>query len=393
MQRTVTLHLATATISAAKWPYFPGTRLTLRVSGIVPPYATAIAGPGAMLEPATYGVPLSAAPGDAVVIAGNTAGIGALHLRVGAPPDPHRALLLVASYDDGLVVHDARTFTIQGVLGIGGTAGDVAIGEDGRGIVADTLGDTATLVGLQPWDVRAIPGVPNGDETIVDVPLHAAFVTNRGGDGSGAVTRVGFDGRVASVPTGDTAEGIALDARRQIVYVANVGDGTIAAVDARTLDVRQRFRAVDRVFSLAIAPDGTRLYAVSNTTAEPPLRNPGGVATIALFPKPRVIRRSAPLTFPIGIALDARANRLFVSDEADGQIDVLDARTLRPLRAPLTTCKIPWKLHLDAPSERLYVPCAGDNAVDVFDTQRMRRVAGAPFATGGYPLAIALWPG
>ena len=218
-------------------------------------------------------------------------------------------------------------------------------------------------------------------------------MTNRGSNGSGAVTRVGFDGDVAAVTTGDTAEGIALDSKRQIVYVANVGDGTVTAVDARSLRVRRRFFAVDRVFSLAIAPDGNTLYAVANTTASPPLRGAGGVIEIALFPKPRVVRRSAPLTFPVGIALDVRAHRLFVSDESSDRIDVLDTRTLRPAHAALTTCAIPWKLTFDAPSERLYVPCAGDNAVDVFDARRLRQVAGAPFATGGYPLAIAVWPG
>jgi hypothetical protein len=42
-------------------------------------------------------------------------------------------------------------------------------------------------------------------------------------------------------------------------------------------------------------------------------------------------------------------------------------------------------------SERLYVPCAGDNAIDVFDARSLRRAAHAPFATGTYPLAIAIW--
>lgn len=393
IDRAPALRRATATISAAQWPYLPGTRLSLRVNGIVPPYGTAIDGPGTMLAPDLYGVPLAAKPGNALLVAGNAAGIAALHLRIGSPPDPHRALLLVASYDDGLVVHDTRTFAVVGVLGIGGTTGDVALGADGRGIVADTLGVTATLIGLRPWYVRTVAGVPTGDETLVDESLRAAFVTDRGGSGSGALTRVRFDGDVASVTTGDTAEGLALDPRRQIVYVANVGDGTIAAVDARTMRMRERFFAVDRVFSLAIAPGGNRLYAVANTTAEPPLRNAGGVIAIAPFPKPHVVARSAALTFPVGLALDARAGRLFVSDESSAHIDVLDARTLRAAHAPLATCAIPWKLQFDAPSERLYVPCAGDNAVDVFDTRRLRRISGAPFRTGGYPLAIAIWPG
>src|SRR5580693_3115944 len=79
IERTTTLHLATAAISAAKWPYFPGTRLALRVSGIVPPYGTAIVGPGIMLGAALYGVPLNASPGNALLVTGNAAGIGELH--------------------------------------------------------------------------------------------------------------------------------------------------------------------------------------------------------------------------------------------------------------------------------------------------------------------------
>jgi DNA-binding beta-propeller fold protein YncE len=390
-QRTVTVHLATASIAAAKWPYLPGSRLALRVSGISPPYGTAVLGAGRMLDPTTLSVPLTAAAGDALAIVGNTAGLGVLRLRIAAAPDPRSPLLFVASYDDGAIVHDARTFAVKGVLGIAGAAADIAITQDGNGIVADTQGDDATLFGLRPWSVRTVGGIPTGDETIVDAPLNAAFVTDRERNGSGALTRVGLDGSTAAVATGDAAEGIALDARRQIVYVANVNDGTIAAVDARTLRVRWRLFVTDRIFSLAISPGGMRLYAVANATVASPLRQSGGVFAVALFPAPHVVARSAPLDFPIGIALDPAAHRLFVSDEARGEIDVLDARSLRPVHAAVKTCAVPWKLTFDAPSERLYVPCAGDNAVDAIDVRRLRRIHGAPFATGGYPLSIAVW--
>jgi hypothetical protein len=73
------------------------------------------------------------------------------------------------------------------------------------------------------------------------------------------------------------------------------------------------------------------------------------------------------------------------------EVDVLDARTLRRSHAPLHTCTTPWKPALDAQTQRLYIPCAGANAVDVFDTTTLRRIRGAPFRTGSYPLAVALW--
>ncbi|HYL26955.1 MAG TPA: hypothetical protein VEW74_03910, partial [Candidatus Nitrosotalea sp.] len=82
---------------------------------------------------------------------------------------------------------------------------------------------------------------------------------------------------------------------------------------------------------------------------------------------------------------------LYVTDEALDDVYVLDARTLRPKRAPLRTCAIPWKPSLDPLAGRLYIPCAGANAVDVFDSGSLRRIHGAPFATGSYPLAVGIW--
>lgn len=156
--------------------------------------------------------------------------------------------------------------------------------------------------------------------------------------------------------------------------------------------VLRRFGAVSRVFSLALSPDGTRLYAISNQSAGSFFAAPGSAVVLAIRgPTPRVVERSAPLAFPLGAALDAGTQTLFVTDEALGKIYVLDARTLRPKRAPLSTCATPWKPSLDLDRARLYVPCAGANAIDAFDSRTLRRIRGAPFPTGSYPLAVALW--
>jgi len=86
--------------------------------------------------------------------------------------------------------------------------------------------------------------------------------------------------------------------------------------------------------------------------------------------------------------LDER-HRLFVTDEARDVVYVLDSRTLVALRKPLTTCRTPWRPRIA--NGRLFVPCARADKVDVFDLASLRRVSGAPFATGGFPLSVALW--
>lgn len=367
--------------------------IPLHIEGIAPPYSASILGPG-RLHGDTYAVPITSQAGSALLIFGNQAGLGMARLRIGAPPVA-RPLLLVASYDEGLVVHDERNFSVVGVLATGGVPSDVAVDGAGDAAVTDTQGTQLTLAGLgTSWNVAAVDDVPLGDEVAVDNSLHAIFVTNREWNGTGALTRVARagDGAVTHVSTGETAEGLAVDERRQIVYVANTNDGTIAFVDARSMRIIRRFPAVARVFSLALSPDGTRLYAVSNQAEDSPFGKAGEAIEISLAgPLPRIVARSGKLSFPLGVALDDRTNTLFVGDEDRGNINVLDARTLRPKRAVLATCSIPWKLMLDSASERLYVPCAGDNQVDVFDARSLRRVANAPFATGSYPLAIAVW--
>jgi DNA-binding beta-propeller fold protein YncE len=390
--RNPSLHLAAGKISATNWPYLPGSSIPLRVDGFAAPYHATLLGPGRLLPSGVYEIPLGAFTGSAFLVAGNTYGLAATNLRIGAPPGVTRSFLIVASYDDGIIFHDADDFSVLGVLATGGTPSDAAIDALGRIAATDTQGSALTLATLSPWSVTHIEGVVLGDEVAIDPATHAIFITNRDLNGNGALTRVAPDGGITRVATGVTAEGLAIDASHHLVYVANTNDGTVAAVETRSMRVVRRFRAIARVFSLALSPDGSRLYAISNQSAGSPFAAPGAAVAISLdTPTPRVVARSANLSFPLGAAFDPASQTLFVTDEELGRIDVLDAATLRPRRAPLITCATPWKPSYDAAQERLYVPCAGANVVDVFDTRTLRRIAHAPFPTGRYPLAVAIW--
>jgi len=390
--RTPREYRAVGSIVASRWPYVTGSALAVRVDGFGTPYHVALVGKGNLSEDGTYSVGDAARSGSAMLVAGNANGLAARNIRVVAPPAASRPFVAVASYDTGIVLHDAQTFSVLGVLGTGGTPSDVAIDATGRLAATDTQGSALTIATLAPWKVARADGVVLGDEVAVDEATHAVFVTDRDVNGDGALTRVSADASVSRVVTGRTAEGLAIDPRRGLVYVANVNDGTVAAVGTRSMQVVRRFTAVARVFSLALSPDGQRLYAVSNQSAGSPFGAPGSVVALDLRRSPpRIVARSRELRFPLGAALDAASGALFVTDEAADTVDVLDARTLAPKRAPLQTCRTPWKPMLDR--RRLFVPCARADSVDVFDVTTLRRVPGAPFATGSYPLAVAVWPG
>jgi sugar lactone lactonase YvrE len=362
----------------------PASRLAIQLSGIGTPQNVALVGQG-RIEGGFYLIPPSAQPGLATLVAAGSGALAVRTIRIASPP--RAPLIAVAAYDDGLVFHDPRTFAERGTLATGGPPSDVAALGDAL-VTTDTDGNALTRVDIAPWNAARIPGIDLGDEIISDPPLDAIFATERGGETPGGLARVEA-GKVTHVATG-TAEGVTLDARRQRVYVADVDRADVAVVDAHTMHVVERIRGIPRAFSLALSPDGARLYVVSNQGRHTILGAPGLVTELMLYPHPRVVARSLELRFPVGIALDARGRRVFVTDEQADLVYVLDARTLRAIRPPLRTCSIPWKPLLVAPEDRLFVPCAGSDEIDVFDARTLSRVHGAPFHTGGYPLAVAV---
>ncbi len=373
-----------AKLSFAPLPYFVGSRIALTAVGLAPNAAWSVLGPARISKTSAGLRYLSLlAPGSAQVVAGDGRAIAARSVTVLPAPPKNATLIAVACYDDGVAFYDARTLSMLGVLATGGSPSDLAAA-NGRLAVTDNDGSAFTVVTRAPWRVSYRP--LSGSDEIAAAPDGTFFATLRDFAGLGAVARV--SARPTVTKTGLTAEGIALDARRDLLYVANVNDGSILELDARTMKPLARIEIGARVFSLALDADGSHLYAVRNGGLTD---DDGDVVEIATQPRRHVVARSALLNLPLGVALDQRAHRLFVTDEASDVIYVLDPQNLRALHAPLQTCHTPWDPTFDARSDRLYVPCARDDRLDIFDASTLARIPGAPIHTAGYPLSVALW--
>ncbi len=376
-------------LAIASGPFISGSRLAIDAAGISGPLALALVGPGA-IDGSQLILPTVDRAADVTLVAAARGATAYSTVRVVPPPAPGAPLLAVATYDDGIALHDPKTFALLGYAAIGGPVGDVAFSRSGELLAPDTDGDTLARIVRAPWKTTSVPGVALGNEVAVDPVTSDTFVTDRAVGNTGALTRIAPDGRVTRAITGDTSEGLAIDAARSTVYVGNVNDATVTQVDSRSMAVVRRIRSVERTFGIALDPKRRRLYVVSNLS--PTMRASGGYAAaidLARRGAP-IVARSGSMEFPLGAALDTARNRLFVTDEGADRVYVLDAATLRVRRAPLRTCRTPWRPRVA--KDRLYVPCARSNAVDVFDLRTLHRVAHAPFATGGFPLSVALWP-
>jgi sugar lactone lactonase YvrE len=380
--------IGTFKIEFGKGPLIAQSRVAVSVSGITQPYTLSLLGSG-RLAGAVFIAPPVQHP-TTVTLIGAARGLEA-RSRTSIVPAPAaaRPLLAVATYRDGIALHDPGTFRLLGYLGIGGAPGDALFENDGSIVSANTDGTTLTRITRSPWHLQRVAGVAVTNELAIDRRTGDIFATDRDIGGFGALTRVTPGGMVTRVRTGDTAEGLALDVRSDRAYVGNVNDATVAVVSLSSMRVLRKLRSVPRTFGIALDRSDHRLFVVSNASTSMQ-RGGGYVAAIDLAAKtPHVTIRSAPMTFPLGIAYDRARNRVFVTDEAANVVYVLDARTLRAAHSALRTCRTPWRPSIA--SGRLYIPCAQSDRVDVFSTATLRRISGAPFATGGFPLSVARW--
>lgn len=369
-------------------PYVSGSRLALSATGVEGRVAYSVLGAGAV-ESGAFVAPIVSQKTNATIIASAHGAVALKNVAVVPPPRPAQPLLAVASYKEGIALHDPRTFALIGYVPIGGAPGDVAFDAHGAIVAPDTDSDALTTIDRVPWSLRVAHNVPLGNEVAVDPSTGNVFVSNRDLGGRGALTRISPAGDIAHVDTGETAEGLAVDSARHIVYVGNVNDDSVAVVDARSMRVLRKIKSVPRTFGIALDEKAKRLFVVSNTSPSMP-QGSGYVAAIDLsVAAPHIVRRSTRMTFPIGVAVDDRTARVFVTDEVTDAVYVYSAKTLRAVHAPIATCDTPWRPRIFG--GRLYVPCADADKVDVFDLHTLRRIAGAPFHTGGFPLSVALW--
>jgi len=372
-----------AKISFAPFPYFVGSRITLQSVGLAPHARWSVLGPARITTVAGSRYLSLLRQGRAQVIASDGRAIASRTIQILRAPPAHTTLIAVACYDDGVAFYDARRLTALGLLATGGSPSDIAVSGN-RLAVTDNDGEAFTVIERTPWRILRRP-LAASDE-VAAAPGGKFYATLRQWRGLGAVASVTATPQITK--TGMTAEGIAVDPHRGVLYVANVNDGSVLELSTRTLKPLARLWVGSRVFSLALDADGSHLYAVRNGGMK---NDDGDVVEIATQPHLHIVARSALLDLPLGIALDPTAHRLFVTDEASDVVYVLDPTTLRATHAPLHTCHTPWDPTFDARSDRLYVPCARDDRLDIFNASTLARIPGAPIRTAGYPLAVSIW--
>jgi YVTN family beta-propeller protein len=185
--------------------------------------------------------------------------------------------------------------------------------------------------------------------------------------------------------------GVALDARRNVLYSLDMDAGTLIAIDLAGSQPERTARLGGRPYDVTIARNGSRLY-VSDWA---------GRSVLAIDPSDlRVVSKIAVGEHPNQLALSPRDDRMFVACANSNHVAVIDTKrgivtetistSLFP-KAPEGST--PDALAVSPDAEKLYVANADNNCVAVVDISKASHSQVQGFIpTGWYPTAVAVTP-
>jgi DNA-binding beta-propeller fold protein YncE len=360
-----------------------------------------VVGPGSINASGAYRSPSVSATAEVVADAGH--GISdASSVATVQPPSANTEHVLATCYDDGSVyVFDEGTRALAGGFSVGAHAAGIIVDSGARRAIF-AADDRLFAVDLRSmrWQASApIPGARLSEVAALAFGYVAATDNlaspSTGGIRIFRINSAGVPLLVSSARAGDTPEGIATTNDRKTFFVTAINSNTVtrfsidrngvarqtgvAATGTRPFGV-----AVDEVHHLLFVADNDT-PRLSGTRANP------GLERFALESMRRVggvISMGSISALPLGVAVDIKLSRLFVTNEGLANVAVFSIPSMRRI-ATLDTDLTPWLPYLDSATHSLYVPNARANTVSVFNTRALREST-PRLATCNYPTSVTL---
>ncbi|WWW36403.1 YncE family protein [Stenotrophomonas rhizophila] len=211
-------------------------------------------------------------------------------------------------------------------------------------------------------------------ELVVDGPANRLYVTGHSGDGSVLFVVDTQSLKVVNTIPGlgnAKAPGLALDAKGKRVYTSNLL-AEVVTVGTDSGKVEQRFKvSAEQPMNIALEPSGKRLYVTDQGSEMIRKYQASSSGFTSTHPGQRVLvldrttgkeLASIPTDAgPLGILLDAKRKRLYVTNREAGTVTSYNSDTYKPLKT-YSVPTHPNSLALDAKKNVLYVTVKnGDN--------------------------------
>ena len=215
------------------------------------------------------------------------------------------------------------------------------------------------------------------------------FVANED-SGRTSVVDIASGKVIASIPVGLEPEGVVVAPNGRWVFVTNESDNAVSVIDAQTLKVTKSVSVGQRPRDVAFTPDSAYAYVTGELDA-----SLYRIAVSSNTPAQRILQLR-PDTRPMGLVLDARRERLYMSTGRGGTVAIVDlangkssSGTAR-LLAEVAVGTRPWGIALSRDGKRIYTANGPSNDVSIVDTETHRVIGKVP--VGRSPWGVVLGP-
>jgi YVTN family beta-propeller protein len=291
---------------------------------------------------------------------------------LGFSPATHR-LYAVDQDADRVLVLDAK-----------GTSSFLAVGKQPNAIAIDPAANRIYVVNAGDGNVSVIDG--GTDRVIATVPtdvrpyaigidtaLHRAYVTNTFSNKVTAIDGAANSAQQKPVGSKDFVE---TDARRRRAFFISYEDPALTMVDAAGA-VHREDLGLSHPWGLAIDQRRGIVYVTEI----------GKDVLIAYHEDDGKVDKAPTGSMPDAVAVDEEANKIYVANYAADSITVIDGATMKPV-ATVAVGKNPQALAVDAKRHLVLVANTHSDNVTVIDSVRNRAIATIPGGMNPYAVAV-----
>jgi DNA-binding beta-propeller fold protein YncE len=232
--------------------------------------------------------------------------------------------------------------------------------------------------------LQSISGFTAVAGALVSEARGLVFTSNRG-ENTVAVLAPGAESENFRIPVGVKPNGLAFDADRGILMVANVGDPSIP--DSYTVSIVEIAR---RERTAEVKMPGRTRWTIYDETRElffVNIASPPRIVVIDARAPTKIAREyDIPAAGPHGLDLDPNTGRLLCACDA-GTLLAIDP-VVGDVLGDVGLSGAPDVIFLHSPSNRLYVAVGDPGVMDVVDVQTMRREETVTTEVGAHTLAL-----
>jgi YVTN family beta-propeller protein len=235
--------------------------------------------------------------------------------------------------------------------------------------------DRANNTVVDTWDTKAATGLvryANG----VAISHGRVYVANRNGNNVSAILISNHDD-VQTIPVGIHPFGLA--AGTDYVFVANFDSESVTIINSTTLATNP-VGVTGKPTTLAAI--GNNAYVASWSGGVYKVGSGGSVAQVV----------SPDQGHFFGVAANATTARVYISDQSDNSVVVLDANT-NTIVATISMPSLPHALAVNSHNNRIYIVAAAENKLYVLDGDTNQLVGSVPVGQqdateGGQGIAV-----